>query len=530
MKNYISLLIFFLVFINHLFSQTIIGGVVNNYTPVLSFDVCDNSVTVGDANAFSVGDRVMIIQMKGASVDQTNSSLFGSIQNINSAGLYEFANIAAINGNIISMVNILINNYNINGKVQLIKVPQYINATVASTLTCTPWNGTIGGVLSIEVSGTLSLSAPIDISGRGFRGGNVSANYYSGSLCSTTDYFFSTNPGAGGFKGEGITELPLNMQTGRGRQANGAGGGNHVNAGGGGGGNITNGGLGGNEWSGCSNLPIGGVGGQGLSTAINRIYLGGGGGGGQQNNSVSTPGVNGGGIIVIKANEIIANSNNILNNGRSQLLVARHDGAGGGGAGGTTLLDVNIFSGTFGISANGGKGGDTNNDFSSSACHAPGGGGSGGAIYSGITLPVNVSATVNPGVAGTTVNSGICFNTSYGALSGQPGSSFNNLMIVESGNPWLSMQLMATVTNANCLSNNGEAEIIVAGGVGPFTYTWNTSPIQTSSIATNLGVGNYTVIVTDSQGCMKDTTITINQTTLPSIVLSKADENCGGSD
>ena len=43
--------------------------------------------------SFSVGDRVLIIQMKGAEINTSNSIAFGSVVDYRNCGNYEFANI-----------------------------------------------------------------------------------------------------------------------------------------------------------------------------------------------------------------------------------------------------------------------------------------------------------------------------------------------------------------------------------------------------------------------------------------------------
>jgi poly(3-hydroxybutyrate) depolymerase len=45
---------------------------------------------------------------------------------------------------------------------------------------------------------------------------------------------------------------------------------------------------------------------------------------------------------------------------------------------------------------------------------------------------------------------------------------------------------------------NGTATIALTGGTAPFTYSWNTNPVQTTSTATNLAPGSYTVTVKDA--------------------------------
>jgi len=49
--------------------------------------------------------------------------------------------------------------------------------------------------------------------------------------------------------------------------------------------------------------------------------------------------------------------------------------------------------------------------------------------------------------------------------------------------------------------NNGMATALASGGSGSYTYSWNTTPIQTTPTATSLISGAYTVTVTDNNGC-----------------------------
>ncbi|HEX9649949.1 MAG TPA: SprB repeat-containing protein, partial [Cyclobacteriaceae bacterium] len=56
---------------------------------------------------------------------------------------------------------------------------------------------------------------------------------------------------------------------------------------------------------------------------------------------------------------------------------------------------------------------------------------------------------------------------------------------------------------------DGEISVLVAGGVGPYNYLWDTSDITKS--VTELCPGNYSVTVTDANGCSVSTTIEILQ-------------------
>ena len=49
--------------------------------------------------------------------------------------------------------------------------------------------------------------------------------------------------------------------------------------------------------------------------------------------------------------------------------------------------------------------------------------------------------------------------------------------------------------------NNGTATATPSGGFAPYTYQWNDPAMQTDSIAVGLGVGWYTVTITDNNNC-----------------------------
>jgi hypothetical protein len=52
--------------------------------------------------------------------------------------------------------------------------------------------------------------------------------------------------------------------------------------------------------------------------------------------------------------------------------------------------------------------------------------------------------------------------------------------------------------SGNCL---GDIQIIVGGGVAPYTYTWSDFPSNVSASANNLCAGIYEVTITDANGC-----------------------------
>jgi hypothetical protein len=61
-------------------------------------------------------------------------------------------------------------------------------------------------------------------------------------------------------------------------------------------------------------------------------------------------------------------------------------------------------------------------------------------------------------------------------------------------------------------NGNGGATATVSGGVAPYTYLWNDPNMQTTATATDLAPGDYTVIVTDANGCTTEGTVTVIST------------------
>lgn len=95
----------------------------------------------------------------------------------------------------------------------------------------------------------------------------------------------------------------------------------------------------------------------------------------------------------------------------------------------------------------------------------------------------------------------------------------------------LSFSLLAE--HANCSTPYGKITIPVTGGVGPYDIQW-TGPRSgsvriTNSVytVTDLPVGNYSFLVTDSQGCTKVNYVGINLETSLNIGASTAEGDCG---
>ena len=81
-------------------------------------------------------------------------------------------------------------------------------------------------------------------------------------------------------------------------------------------------------------------------------------------------------------------------------------------------------------------------------------------------------------------------------------------------------------TIANC--NNGTSVVTVWGGAPPYTYLWSTN--QTTTTATNLSSQQYTVTVTDAQGCTSVGWTYIQQGIVISTNVTSTAENCSNDD
>ncbi|MFO0479756.1 MAG: PKD domain-containing protein [Bacteroidota bacterium] len=72
----------------------------------------------------------------------------------------------------------------------------------------------------------------------------------------------------------------------------------------------------------------------------------------------------------------------------------------------------------------------------------------------------------------------------------------------------------ATISNVSCFAgNNGSVTVNVTGGFKPYQYLWNTAPSQTTTTISNLTAQGYIVSITDSIGCINQTTVNVTQPT-----------------
>jgi hypothetical protein len=496
-----------------------VNGIVNTYYPGTGTNVSVGSTSIpvgsinpnGNLTPIAAGDLLLIIQMQDADINSTNTDAYGDgtggdvstnlgvapsptaasgYTTLNNAGRYEYAVAAGpVSGGTVPIQNGTIYAYRTQAAnstqgqrtYQVVRIPQYLNATVTGTLTtAAQWNGSSGGIVALDVAQQLTFAAgsTVNVNGLGFRGGGSNPNGYSGGTVSPAPFRSISAGSLQGLhapKGEGIAGTPRLVATqpfgsfnvrsststadlgvssypngdeGRGAPGNAGGGGNEHNSGGGGGANGGNGGLGGRSFNGFGASPpqfdsyVGGFGGKAVPADPRRLVLGGGGGAGDTNDQArpSGAGGGGGGIVIIRAGSITGSGTITARgaDGIDSVFGTTPDAGGGGGAGGTVLV-ATATGNTAGLNvvATGGVGGNLSEN-NTTELDGPGAGGGGGAVYTTGGSAIDVTG----GAAGLIIDAQLRNNTPNGAT---PGTSGIGAPVT------ISSDLTTSISGASCL-------------------------------------------------------------------------------
>lgn len=115
------------------------------------------------------------------------------------------------------------------------------------------------------------------------------------------------------------------------------------------------------------------------------------------------------------------------------------------------------------------------------------------------TLLVSTDPTFNTNVTVVPlINNGTVRYASY---------NFNNEQYFTFGTD--SLSLNAVITDALCSGQNASIALNPTGGVPPYTFSWNTTPPQTTATLTGVSSGTYTVTVTQTGGCVYQQSFTV---------------------
>jgi len=107
-------------------------------------------------------------------------------------------------------------------------------------------------------------------------------------------------------------------------------------------------------------------------------------------------------------------------------------------------------------------------------------------------------------------------------------TSYTYFVRMNTKRPTCNTNIAVTTTNSTCDSANAVAYVVASGGLMPYTYSWNTSPVQTSDTATGLSAGLYTLTVNDGLGCAYAEVVTIEDNGAPSLTISSTNVPCQG--
>lgn len=143
------------------------------------------------------------------------------------------------------------------------------------------------------------------------------------------------------------------------------------------------------------------------------------------------------------------------------------------------------------VSCNGGNSG---------VAYASASGGLGSVTYSWNTNPIQTNPTAT-GLSAGTYN--VTVTDSVGCISVAT-------VVITEPNALLVNPTMTGMPSCNG-GSDGTAIANANGGVSPYTYSWNTTPIQTTQSASGLSAGQYSVTVTDANGCIATGNVLITQ-------------------
>jgi gliding motility-associated-like protein len=77
--------------------------------------------------------------------------------------------------------------------------------------------------------------------------------------------------------------------------------------------------------------------------------------------------------------------------------------------------------------------------------------------------------------------------------------------------------------------DDGELSVIGQGGTQPYTYSWNTDPVQTTPSISGLAPGSYTVTVSDANGCTTEQTFELTEPEALTVgLINLEDPTCSG--
>lgn len=141
----------------------------------------------------------------------------------------------------------------------------------------------------------------------------------------------------------------------------------------------------------------------------------------------------------------------------------------------------------------------------------------------GGTAPITYN-WLSPSSTSPSLN-GLCAGTYFVQMTDAVGCIRNASVNISSASD---LTITPFVTQPGCSVNNGSISVAVAGGNPGYTYLWSPGGAVTSSI-TGLGVGTYSVTITDLSGCSKTMVFPLTNVNAPVFNFSSTNALCSGT-
>ena len=144
---------------------------------------------------------------------------------------------------------------------------------------------------------------------------------------------------------------------------------------------------------------------------------------------------------------------------------------------------------------------------------------------SGATTPYTYNWSPNVSTTNTATN--LPANTYNITISDVNNCSLiTNVTISEPSQP---LTVTNTSTNLSCFqSNDGAITLNTTGGSFPYQFVWSPN-VSTTSSATGLTTGNYSITITDNNGCTTTTSASLSQPTLLTATENHVNVLCNGA-
>jgi len=98
-----------------------------------------------------------------------------------------------------------------------------------------------------------------------------------------------------------------------------------------------------------------------------------------------------------------------------------------------------------------------------------------------------------------------------------PNISSRALIVALSGLSFTPLTYTSMATDAICGGASGNIAVTATGGTTPLTYSWNTTPVQTTPTATGLAGGPYVLTIKDANNCITTVYDTVESKSLSTI-------------